>query len=412
MMLNILWLGRVIPFPQTAGDRIYSVKLATAVAASGAAITFAGLASDAPPQAIDGVDWHVVPGLPLSQPRGLFSVMPLVAARFSTHGYKAAIARLAADRQWDAVIVDQYGMGWVLKMRRLFGPRTPIFVFIAHDHEESVTRRQWRDVTAGWREQLYFLQNYLKTRRFERATARACDLVTAVTPEDVALFKRNAPQTTVLLNQPAYGGQRTAERRIDATVRRSAVLFGSYQWSAKQANLKLFMEQAGRTISAAGIELAVVGDMSSAFKAEMQERYEEVTFTGFVEDPGPYLEARVALVPEPIGGGFKLKFLEYIFRRLPIVALATSATGLPEAVRKHMLLYPNLPALAAGLVEVIDDTEELDAMQRQAFEAAADLFNWSDRGAVLHQAMTAALGKHPVGSPSCAGAKRVMGVAR
>ena len=41
-------------------------------------------------------------------------------------------------------------------------------------------------------------------------------------------------------------------------------------------------------------------------------------FTGTVPDVTRYMdEARIAIVPERNGGGFKLKVLEYVFNRIP-----------------------------------------------------------------------------------------------
>ena len=392
-MQTCLWLARVMPFPQTAGDRIYSVKLAGALAASGVDVTFAALAGDAPPEPVEGIVWHVVPGVPFSQRRALLSTMPLVAARFAIPEYKSELTRLAGSRAWDIVVLDHYSMGWVLSYRRLFGTRAPVFVYVTHDHVETVTYRQCADATIGVAKRAYLTQNYLKTRRFERATAHDCDLLTAITEDDARTFERNDPTIRSLVLSPGYDGPRVAQRVVDASVPRAAVLFGSYRWSAKQANLRLFMDQAGGGLTDAGIDLRIVGDMADDFRAEMQARYPAAIFTGFVRDPAPYLDARVALVAEPIGGGFKMKLLEYIFRRLPILALEACAAGLPDSVRRHMLIYPNLASLGAGVVEVIDNTALLDRLQRGAFDAANDLFEWSRRAEALRDGIALVQGR-------------------
>jgi glycosyltransferase involved in cell wall biosynthesis len=388
-MRSCLWLARAMPFPLTAGDRIYTTKLATALAAADVAITFCGLAADVPPEPVRNITWRIIAGQPLSQLRALMSMLPLVGARFATRAYRRAVAELAVSRPWDVVVIDQYGMGWVLALRRLFADR-PVFVFLTHDHEETVTQRQYRDPAIGIVKRLYLAQNYLKTRRLERATARGCDLLTTITAEDAALFARQAPRVPSVVLLPGYDGPRMAARRIDAAVPRAAVSFGSYRWSAKQANLKLFMAEAGRRIVDAGIALNIVGDMADDFRAQMRSRHPQAVFTGFVADPAPYLDARLAIVAEPIGGGFKLKLLEYVFRRLPILALESCVAGFPAAIRRHMLIYPDLAALAQGVVAVIDDTAMLDRLQAGAFHEAEHLFAWSDRGTALNSAIDAA----------------------
>jgi hypothetical protein len=109
---------------------------------------------------------------------------------------------------------------------------------------------------------------------------------------------------------------------------------------------------------------------------------------GFVQDPTPLFEgARIALVPEAIGGGFKLKFLDYVFRRMPVATLADAAAGLPAALRDQMLQSDALSSLADDVVRQIDRTENLDQLQEHAFQAAGNLFQWRDRGLALASAL-------------------------
>lgn len=383
--MRVLWLARTLPFPLTAGDRIYTAKLAAALAGTGAAVTFAGLEGEAPPASIPNLHWHPVPGEPGGALAALASPMPLVAARHATPAYRAAVAALAADGVWDAVVVDQYGMGWVLGQRTSFAGR-PRFVFVTHDHEESVTGLQWRDRGAGLPQRAYLLQNHLKTRWFERRTARACDLVTTITEEDAVAFRTVAPGTPALTLLPGYDGPRLPDRAPAAD--RAVVMFGSYRWSAKQANLRLFLDAADPILAAAGIEVRVVGDMPEDLRRALDGRYRATRFIGFVEDPMPYLTgARIAVLGEPIGGGFKMKLLEYVFHRLPVAALGCCTTGLPQPVRAHMLLRDAPEMLALAVAAAINDLPQLTTMQRGAFLAAADAFDWAERGEALRRAI-------------------------
>lgn len=381
-MTRCLWLARGLPFPLTAGDRIYSAKLAGALAGAGMEVTFAGFAGDAPAAPVPGVAWHTVPGGPRGQIAALASPMPLVAGRHNVPAYRAEVARLAASRAWEAVVVDHYGMGWALRQRAAFAQGTPRFVFVTHDHEESVTGMQWRDRTAGPLKRAYLLQNHLKTRLLERWTARQCDLVTTITEADAALFRAVAPGPRVIPLVPGYDGPRAAERPVSAA--RAVVLFGSYRWSAKQANLRIFLDRADPVLGAAGIEIRVVGDMPEDLRRDLAGRYPATRFVGFVDDPAPHLaDARMAVLAEPIGGGFKMKLLEYVFHRVPVAALEVCASGLPPAVSDAMLIAPDLDSLLARVIGTIDDDAALTGLQRRAFGAASGAFDWADRGRAL-----------------------------
>ena len=101
----------------------------------------------------------------------------------------------------------------------------------------------------------------------------------------------------------------------------------------------------------------------------------------------PWGNARMALVPEVIGGGFKLKFLDYVFGRMPVVTLNDAAAGVPEPVRNAMLGCADLPALVRTVVERIDDLPTLARLQSDALDAARTAFDWSDRGRALLRAV-------------------------
>jgi hypothetical protein len=389
-MRTCLWLARTMPYPRTSGDRIYTGKLAEALAASGTAITFMGLAGGADPEPVNNIAWHIVPGAPRSLVGSLLSTLPLVSARHATTTYRAEVMRELRGRTWDVVVIDQYGMGWTLADIQLRSRRS-LLVFVAHDHEESITRQQWRSFSGGrLLERLYHLQNYLKTRRSERQTTRACDLITAITDDDATMFRQTARGVDVVTLTPGYDGPHMQARNITADTPRAAVMFGSYRWSAKQKNLKAFLECADSRLHKSGIEMRIVGDIAENVRLALERQYASTRFTGFVLDPAVHLNARLAIVAETIGGGFKLKLLDYIFNRIPIVALDTCIVGLPESVRRHTLIAANLSALIDIATSVIDDVALLDRLQRDAYNSASDAFDWAQRGTAMHDAIDAA----------------------
>ena len=389
-MQSCLWFARVIPFPLVAGDRIYTGRLVQALAENDTAVTYVGLAGLAPPSPMTNVTWHVVPGAPRRQLASLFSIMPLVGKQYATAAYREVADQLLVSRRWDCVVIDHYGMGWLLdRMRALRADAGPL-VFIGHDHEESVTRAQWLEAGRMTPKGLYFFQNYLKTRRIERRTARAADVITAITDADETVFQGLAPKARVVALTPGYNGTRKADREITAATPRAAVMLGGYRWSAKQANLKSFLGHAHAKLNQAGVELRVIGDMDDKLRQMLQAQYSSALFTGFVQDPAPLLDARIAVIAEPIGGGFKLKLLDYIFNRLPIVTLETCAAGLPRAVREHVCTVPDLDRLTDAVTSLIDDVPTLNTMQRGAFAAAEHAFDWADRGRALKTTILAA----------------------
>jgi glycosyltransferase involved in cell wall biosynthesis len=369
------------------GDKIYSGNLAKALAEAGADLTLVGIqpASDSPVPRNWPIKWNIVPGEARSTLRSLFSAKPLVAAAYATREYRKKIAELA-KYEWDFVVFDQYGLGWALPLflSEMAGAKSPVLVHVAHDHEATLLESLYRDFRGSFAKRLVLWQNYRKARSFEKNIASRVDLITAITEEDANKFRRDAPGTNIVVLKPGYSGTVSSRQRITADTPRRVILVGSFHWIAKQENLRRFIAIADPAFAAKGIELQIVGSIPSAFASELTRSTVATSVTGFVTSIEPYMEAaRIAVVPEVIGGGFKLKFLDYIFSRTPVATLSNAAAGLPKDVLDAMLCRDTLESLVQDIGDLIDHLPKLNAMQETALSKAEALFRWQDRGIAL-----------------------------
>ena len=388
-----LWVARELPFPLNSGDRIYSAHLLRALAEAGSDLTVVGLSpvGNATPPDDWPVRWLTVLGGRRSTASAICSRMPLVAARHATPGYRELVDVLARE-EWDFVIADQYGTGWTIPRfsKIVDGNKRPVLVHIAHDHEGSVTESLYREFRGSWVTRIGLWQNCLKARAFERRLVASVDLVTAIADEDAARFAVDFPGVRTLVLTPGFAGKVSTRERLDGSVPRRVVMVGSYHWVAKQENLRRFVGVADSVFAQNGIELHVIGEIPEALRNEFRLKCSACVFRGFVEDiQAQFAAARIAVVPEVIGGGFKLKLLDYIFGRVPVATLQDAAAGIPEDIRRAMLCSQTLEGLVSLIVRTIDQVEELDQMQCKALDAARARFHWHDRGAALLQAISA-----------------------
>ncbi|OWY36155.1 glycosyltransferase [Herbaspirillum aquaticum] len=391
--MKCLWIAREIPFPANSGDRIYTAQLAQSFAQANGALSFVGIADEQTGPAPQGgaVQWTTVSGGRYSTARALLSTLPLVAAKHATSRYRGELESLYAQ-EWDAVIFDHYASGWALRdfmriLRR--AGRRPRLAYIAHNHEEKVLRAVAAESDVGFVKRAGFWQNYFKVKAMERYMVDTVDVVTAITAEDAAGFSAQSPGVKTLVLTPGYNGKVKEHRRIDASGPRHVIMVGSFHWAAKQENLRQFLKIADSIFAAAGVTFDVVGDMPASFRKDIEQGLKATVLHGFVDDPTAiYERARIALVPEAIGGGFKLKFLDYIFRRLPVATLIDAVAGLQAELREQMIQTPDHASLASAVVAAIDDVESLNRMQDNAFNQARSLFRWSDRGQALLAALS------------------------
>jgi glycosyltransferase involved in cell wall biosynthesis len=392
--MRCLWLTLADPEPQHNGQFIYSGGLIDSFAGAGAEINALGL-SRAESHRYSGlqegqITWWLANSRPLSHWTSLRSCLPNIANRCRIPEMQKLLAARLADNRWDVIVFDGLSSVWALDAVLRHYPnqkQRPKIVYISHNHEESL-RSQLTAVQPHFVKRQAMRLDWLKTAMMERALVRAADLVTAITPEDYAVYHKQWPNKRIEVLTPGYRGRAVLSRQITNDIPRRAVIVGSFDWVAKRLNLEEFVNAADSLFTKHGIELQVIGSGDEGFFRLMQDRTSATQFTGTVESIETFLDqARVAIVPERAGGGFKLKVLEYVFNRLPILAINGSAAGVPLNDNESILLFPSQNELADGVMRSIDNLDQLNLLQNAAYRACSDRFDWASRGNRLASAV-------------------------
>lgn len=398
--MRCLWLTLADPEPQYNGQYIYSGGLIDSIAATGSDIEVLGLRRPESGRCNGTRDEHVVwwlPGDPLSPTYSrwgsLTSWLPHIAYRGRTGAMRRVLRELLQREGWDGIVFDGISVGWALpQVRRHYeGKRDrPKLIYVSHNHEESL-RAQVAETQRPFFKRQAVRLDAAKVSRLERELVDSVDFVTAITPEDLQLYRRRRHDKPMGVVTPGYRGRRVPERRISRDMPRRAVIVGSYDWIAKRTNLEEFVDVADPLFAEWGAELQAVGSAEESFLSQLRQKTTATRFTGTVPDVTRYMdEARIAIVPERSGGGFKLKVLEYVFNRLPVFALSGSFAGVPLIHGDSVMLFPDYASLARGVLEAIDDVERLNRLQERAYAACCDRFDWASRGQQIMSAIAAA----------------------
>jgi hypothetical protein len=383
--IRCLWISRYIPFPLEGGAQIYSANLAQSLAKAGALVRFMGLGStSAVPPSAESVQWLGVPGAKRNAAVAAFSSLPFAAAIDATKTYREMLGTQLQE-PWDAIVLDGYGTGWALDRCLAYcrGPRAhpAVLVHVSHNHEEMLWHVMGREARGSALKRIALRRNATKVAALERRIVGSVDLLTTITDEDRNTLGASVPRDRSISLTPGYAGPVVGARRISAATPRRVLIMGSFGWVVKQANLTQFLEIADPIFAKRGIELDVVGGIPSALLATLSGRCRAAHFHGFVTDVVPHLErARIGIVPESIGGGFKLKFLDYIFGRVPVATVSQAVAGLPEELQLTMIKNDTLEGLVDEIVTHIDRIDDLNVMQERAFALGKAQFDWRVRG--------------------------------
>jgi hypothetical protein len=378
-----LWLSGRDPRTPDSGLLAYSDGLLRAVAHAGGHVVGLGLRRTDAGAARNGrILWHSIDSNRRTPIVGLLTLLPNMAASHATRAYRRCVDEALQER-WDAVVIDHLQMGWVIDrvVAARAAHRVGCVIHVSHNHETSVRERAAQQSGSGRLPRAILRLDAWKVGRLERAVVAAADVVTCITAEDRDRFVRGGSSGRLVVVPPGYDGAVQPTRQIDGDVPRRAVLLGNTLWRVKRENLLRFLEVADPVLATARVELIVAGPSPPELVATLAPRLRATRFVGAVDDVAAVLRtARVGVVAEPVGGGFKMKSLDYVFNRVPIAALAGSIAGLPLEPGTDMLSFTSAAELSRGIVDVIDDLTRLNALQEHAFLRCAGLFDWSERG--------------------------------
>jgi len=89
------------------------------------------------------------------------------------------------------------------------------------------------------------------------------------------------------------------------------------------------------------------------------------------------------LIPDDLGGGFKMRVLTLSALRVPILGLRAAMVGTTFIPGVHYHEVETLEEMADALPALVDDLPKLNAMQEAAYAHCRTCFNWSARGQLL-----------------------------
>lgn len=320
------------------------------------------------------------------------SFWPLIAWKGATPEYDRALDQLL-EEWWDVIVIDNIGSVHALPKAKRYRMKNPNvqLVYVSHEHEYTTRRDKYAKYRMKFLERIFALVDLAKIRLSEERLIRECDIVTVINRADLKPFREICPAQKYLILVPGYDGPVVESRKITENTPRRVLLLGGRQSEQKRQILLDWMDVSYVRLCDAGIETVIVGDMDDSLYKRLKVQYPAARALGFVDDlTALATSARMGVVADTVGGGFKMRLLAQVFERLPIVGLSGAVSGLPTPRGEGWLGANTLPDLVEQVCEAIDNIELLNRLQERAFADCASAFSWRK----VADDFVAAVGEH------------------
>lgn len=310
--------------------------------------------------------WAVTAGLSAVRPDP-FDVNWLRSRAFAT------AVEVALRRGFDVIHCDTIGL--IPYLPRWALART---VLNHHNVESHLLIRRGNQESSWWR-RAYLLRDGAKLARLEAKVAPLVGVNLVVSELDGQRLQEVAPGSRL----------RVVENGVDVEYfnvlgkvqpdDRSLVFAGSMGWYPNANGMYYFIEEVWPKLLAADsrFHLTIVGQGPTSRLRAIAEAVPNVKVTGAVEDVRPYIEqAAVYVCPILDGGGTRLKVLDALAMRRPLVATPLAVEGLGLSPGRHFLESRSPQEFVDHILSLRDNPIHREALGAEGRDFVVSHFSW------------------------------------
>jgi len=222
-------------------------------------------------------------------------------------------------------------------------------IFVEHDISYQGIRRKMQ-ITNGIKRFLYFLE-YHRQKKWELEKLSGVDEIVVLNQKDKDILVRDGiTKKKITISYPAVNSSFYNVKRDK--VQEDVLLF----WGAmnRKENIdaaQWFIDDIFPLILKEVPDCILFAVGANPPKKLLKRQSYNIRVTGFVEDPFPYFEiAKVGIVPLRMGAGIKIKILELLAARVPVVTTSVGAEGIESDM---LIVEDNAQTFAQQVIRLL-----------------------------------------------------------
>ena len=227
--------------------------------------------------------------------------------------------------------------------------------------------------------------DYLKNKKYEQNAIKRFDACISVSEIDNERIRKMGAKKLMVLPNCADLNYFFPTKRSDFSLK---ILFtGFMNWYPNIDAIQNFYKEAYSIIKKQipNIKLLIVGREPNDTILRLGEN-EDIIITGEVPDVRPFISnSDVCIVPLRIGGGTRLKILEYFAMEKPVISTSIGAEGIDVVNMKHLIVEDDISKFPDRIVELLNDPEYAGYLARNGRELVENKYSWQQYENKLNQ---------------------------
>ena len=374
--MNILFLSRWFPYPPDNGSKVRIYNLLRILARNHQVTLLSFNDQPEKPAEVDGlknvcaeiviVPWKDYQPTSIRAVFGLLSSTPRALIDTFSPEMAAKIRQLTIENQFALIIASQIEMA---SYRPYWGTHTAIFEEVEvgvplgrRKNSKTFLSRLRNDLT--WQKHKYYLAQLLKN----------FPLCTVVSDEENKLLQETGIREQGMVVVPNWINLEDYTDFLTPQKQNTIIFTGSFRYKPNYEAMVWFI---GKVFPAIlehfpDIQLIITGDhLNLPLPAQ-----KNVLLTGYLDDIRPIIaSAAVSIVPLRSGGGTRLKILEAMALRTPVVSTPKGAEGICIKDGKDILIADTPLMFAQSVITLLRDTQLRDKLVDNGFNLIREKYS-------------------------------------
>ncbi|MFU8862119.1 MAG: glycosyltransferase [Cyclonatronaceae bacterium] len=259
-----------------------------------------------------------------------------------------------------------------------------IKIIDSHNVEYDNFKRMAK-VKSPFKKLFYHLEAY-KFYKEETAVCAQQDALLVTSERDLSIFNQTVPGVSKYL---VPNGVDTTYFQPFKTqpVPHSMVFVGMMKYVPNYDGITWFLDEIFPKIleRVADATITIIG--KNPPNSISSRASENIIVTGFVEDTRPYIEkSSVYVVPLRMGGGTRLKIMEAMAVRKPIVTTSIGCEGIDVINGESILIADNPDEFAGRVVELFKNPGRANGLTEKGYELVKNQYRWESIGHQMERA--------------------------